>query len=97
MAALSSMLERSRKLPRAPIAAGEVMRKQLVATPPPGSHWATDSMCGFEHVEGMTASEDNQVSIDCGMGAIPERSARFLYFWTRTPAQRYFDRQGRKT
>jgi hypothetical protein len=76
--------------------AGEQARANLRSSPPPGSHWAAMSGCGFEHVEGLTSPDDEKVGIDCGMGMIPTRSARFLYFWTRTPEQRYLDKTGRK-
>jgi hypothetical protein len=95
---LARFLASARKLvtPQKWRALVEPMRQKLATTPPPGSHWATHAMCGFEHVEGLRSDEDDKIDMDCGMGAISGRSARFLYFWTRTPQQRYFDRNGRK-
>ncbi|MFT3772334.1 MAG: hypothetical protein QM820_43620 [Minicystis sp.] len=57
--------------------AGEV-RKQLKAKPPRGAKWANSSGCGTD-VEG----DDQQLLVACGMGHVPRKSARFLYFFTR--------------
>ncbi|HEY8211093.1 MAG TPA: twin-arginine translocation signal domain-containing protein [Myxococcaceae bacterium] len=46
----------------------------------PGSKWARASGCG-EFVEG----EEEQIGIACGMGHVPRKSQRFLYFFTRSP------------
>jgi len=46
----------------------------------PGSKWADASGCG-ETVEG----EDDNLAFGCGMGRVPSRSQRFLYFFTRSP------------
>ncbi|HYV45165.1 MAG TPA: hypothetical protein VFA20_09910 [Myxococcaceae bacterium] len=46
----------------------------------PGSKWADASGCG-ETVEG----EDDNLAFGCGMGRVPARSQRFLYFFTRSP------------
>lgn len=43
----------------------------------PGSHWARASGCGTT-VEGV---ESNSI-IGCGMGHVPQKSRRFLYFFT---------------
>jgi hypothetical protein len=50
------------------------LRKQRV----PGSHWARHSGCGTT-VEG---AEDRGPMIACGMGHVPEKSWRFLYFFS---------------
>jgi len=46
----------------------------------PGSKWAEASGCG-ETVEG----EEDNIAMGCGMGHVPRRSQRFLYFFTRSP------------
>jgi hypothetical protein len=46
----------------------------------PGSKWANASGCG-EEIEG----EDDNLVVGCGMGHVPARSQRFLYFFTRSP------------
>ncbi|MGH7151404.1 MAG: hypothetical protein ACREIU_11940, partial [Planctomycetota bacterium] len=45
--------------------------------PPAGAKWARDSGCGAD-VEG----DDTGMVVGCGMGYVPEASARFLYFFT---------------
>lgn len=70
----------------APSASAHVLRDSLAKaaiarlrlTRIPGSVWANDASCGIE-IEG--ASEPNMM--DCGMGSVSPRSARFLYFYTR--------------
>jgi hypothetical protein len=70
-------------------AAGAEVQRRVRAVPPPGSHWARDSMCGYETVENMKpAPGDEMIGVDCGMGHVPAKSARFLYFWTQTPETR---------
>lgn len=58
-------------------------RERLVQRPLPGSYWATSWGCGVT-VEGR---EDN-VLVGCGMGHVPQRSQRFLYWYT-SPASMY--------
>lgn len=55
-------------------AAGARLRKQRI----PGSYWARQSGCGTT-VEG---AEDRSAMVACGMGHVPEKSQRFLYFFT---------------
>lgn len=50
------------------------LRKQRV----PGSHWAHQSGCGTT-VEGV---KDHGPMIACGMGHVPEKANRFLYFFS---------------
>jgi hypothetical protein len=50
------------------------LRKQRV----PGSYWARHSGCGTT-IEG---AEDRGAMVACGMGHVPEKSQRFLYFFT---------------
>jgi hypothetical protein len=69
--------------------AAEEVRARVVAKAPPGAHWAQSSSCGYEQVEGMSDPEaDNKMSVDCGLGHVPSKSSRFLYFWNQTPARR---------
>jgi hypothetical protein len=73
------------------------VRTRLVAQAPPGSHWANASACGYPDVEGMSDPEaDEKIAIDCGMGMVPDKSARFLYFWTQTPARRALQQEGQR-
>jgi hypothetical protein len=39
--------------------------------------------------------DDSADLYDCGMGHVPEKSRRFLYFYSRTPAQRARDAEKR--
>lgn len=55
----------------------------------PGSHWARASSCGLDEVEGMPEPPEEVISMDCGMGHVPPRAQRFLYFYTQTPSQRW--------
>lgn len=50
------------------------LRKERV----PGSKWARSSGCATE-IEGETSN----VMVACGMGHVPEKSSRFLYFFTK--------------
>ncbi len=66
-------------------AAGRVTRK-LRQQPPPGSHWANSSACGPATVENMKDTDDDEiVGYGCGMGHIPAKSSRFLYFFAKSP------------
>ena len=53
------------------------VRERLVKKAPVGGRWAVSQGCGT-HVEG---AEDN-MAIGCGMGHVPEKSRRFLYFFS---------------
>ena len=55
--------------------------------PPPGSHWANASGCGPATVENMKDDSDEIVAVGCGMGHVPAKSSRFLYFFSKTPQQ----------
>jgi len=63
--------------------AGEA-RARLCKERIPGSRWARQSGCGTD-IEG---EQDNLV-VGCGMGHVPEKSQRFLYFFSKTPAERF--------
>ena len=54
------------------------VRARILNQRVPGSHWATSSGCGTQ-VEGHP---DIGRGIACGMGHVPTKSARFLYFYT---------------
>ena len=90
IALVAAMVERA--LPQ--IAPGEVgaAAARVVAAvrrqPPAGSHWAT-SGCGVV-VENM--KDDTGVAA-CGAGHVPKKSARFLYFFSKTPRQLRRDRE----
>ncbi|WP_437676718.1 hypothetical protein [Sorangium sp. So ce131] len=53
------------------------VRARLVKKPPAGAHWANASGCGTD-VEGV---EENLI-MGCGMGHVPTKSRRFLYFFS---------------
>jgi len=55
----------------------------------PGSHWARASGCGLDEVEGMPEPPGEVIAMDCGMGHVPPRAQRFLYFYAQTPSQRW--------
>ncbi|XXX77370.1 hypothetical protein WMF30_01170 [Sorangium sp. So ce134] len=52
------------------------VRARLVKAPPSGARWATASGCGVD-VEGV--EDDGMMA--CGMGHVPAKSRRFLYFF----------------
>jgi hypothetical protein len=54
----------------------------------PGSHWARASGCGLDEVEGMP-ERGEVIAMDCGMGHVPPRASRFLYFYSQTPSERW--------
>jgi hypothetical protein len=54
------------------------VRKRLSRKPPRGSRWAQSSGCGTQ-VEG----DDDGIGVACGMGHVPKKSARFLYFFAK--------------
>ncbi|WP_437813618.1 hypothetical protein [Sorangium sp. So ce1078] len=54
------------------------VRARLVKAPPGGAHWAIASGCGTT-VEGV---EDDGGLMACGMGHVPSKSRRFLYFFS---------------
>ncbi len=67
-------------------AAARVVRK-VREQPPTGSHWANASGCGPATVENMKDDSDEIVGYGCGMGHLPAKSSRFLYFFAKTPQQ----------
>jgi hypothetical protein len=64
---------------RGDVALSDLARAHYVKQPPAGTHWANGGGCGVE-VENAPELSDN---VDCGMGHVPYRSARFLFFFTR--------------
>jgi hypothetical protein len=56
----------------------EEAKARLLHQRVPGSHWASSMGCGTR-VEGHP---EIGRGIQCGMGHVPEKSARFLYFYT---------------
>ena len=56
--------------------AGEV-RARLRDKPPPGTRWAKGQGCGVD-VEG-----EEPMMVACGMGHVPKKAARFLYFFAK--------------
>jgi hypothetical protein len=78
-----------------PAALADVKRRYL-DEPPPGSHWAESSGCGTRVED--TAEEKRiieerakhghmraMVGIGCGMGHVPEKARRFLYYFAHGP------------
>jgi hypothetical protein len=75
--------------PTTPREASAEVRRRLVDRPPPGSHWARHSTCGYAHVIGLVDDEASRAEMaECGMGHVPEKSASFLYFYAQTPQRR---------
>src|SRR4029078_8781974 len=76
-----------------PVPAGEVhaaaasVVRAVRKGPPPGSHWANASGCGPATVENEKEDSDEIVAYGCGMGHVPAKSSRFLYFFAKTPQQ----------
>lgn len=58
-------------------AQADAVRERLVKKVLPGSHWARAGGCGTQ-IEGV---EDRSM-VACGMGHVPEKSRRFLYFFS---------------
>jgi hypothetical protein len=58
------------------------VRARFVKGRVPGSRWAQASGCGTV-VEG----EEDQLRMACGMGHVPEKARRFLYFYAKTPGE----------
>jgi hypothetical protein len=88
MALLAALIQRALGPRRAADARGdgalaEVARARYVERAPAGTHWARDGGCGVD-VEHAPELSDN---VDCGMGHVPYRSARFLFFFTRRMLQ----------
>jgi hypothetical protein len=54
------------------------VRKRLKEQPPAGTRWANSSGCGIT-IEG----DDDNMAMGCGMGHVPRKSRRFLYFFTK--------------
>ncbi|HEX9100735.1 MAG TPA: hypothetical protein VF997_00960 [Polyangia bacterium] len=89
IALVSAMVARA--LPPVPAdevraAAARVVRA-VREQPPAGSHWANASGCGPATVENMKDDSDEVVGYGCGMGHIPAKSSRFLYFFAKSPQQ----------
>ncbi|HXU67778.1 MAG TPA: hypothetical protein VN947_00540 [Polyangia bacterium] len=76
-----------------PVPSGEVRAaaarviRAVRETPPAGSHWANASGCGPATVENMKEDDGEVVGYGCGMGHVPAKSSRFLYFFAKTPQQ----------
>lgn len=51
-------------------------RARLAGAPIPGAHWAVAGGCGA-----VVEDDPNPVMYGCGMGYVPERSRRVVYFW----------------
>ncbi len=88
--ALATMVRRA--LPPVPAGEAEALGQRAVRTlrqdAPSGSHWAHAAVCGLATVENMKEPDDGDVvGYGCGMGHIPEKSSRFLYFFAKTPMQ----------
>jgi hypothetical protein len=87
IAVVSAMVRRALP-PVAPAEVHEAAARVVGAVrtqPPAGSHWAHASGCGPATVENMKDDSDEVVGYGCGMGHVPEKSSRFLYFFAKTP------------
>jgi hypothetical protein len=78
IAAMGDLLRRSLGDPgkRAATLADEV-RARLKDKPPPGTRWAKSAGCGVD-IEG-----EPPVLMGCGMGSVPKKAQRFLYFFAK--------------
>lgn len=85
IALLAGLVRGALGMPADPEAAGARVIRAYRKAPPPGSHWANRSACGPATVEDL--KDDEIVAFGCGMGHIPAKSARFLYFFSKTPMQ----------
>jgi hypothetical protein len=101
IAALASLIEETLGPARSP-QLGLKVANAFRGRPPAGTHWASESGCGPAYVEetpeeraARKAAEKrgqafkdprDVVGYDCGMGHVPDKSARFLYFFTNKPA-----------
>lgn len=85
IAGMASLVRGALGMPADADAAGARVIKALRQAPVPGSHWANKSGCGPATVEDM--KDDEVVAVGCGMGHIPSKSSRFLYFFSKTPMQ----------
>jgi hypothetical protein len=54
------------------------VRRRLRDRPPPGTHWARSSGCGTD----IEDAPERSMMVACGMGHVPAKSARFLYFYS---------------
>jgi hypothetical protein len=78
IAALGEMLRKALGADQRKLAARAAgVRARLVKQRPPGAHWARSSGCGTR-IEGV----NDNVMIGCGMGHVPAKSERFLYFFS---------------
>jgi hypothetical protein len=50
-------------------------------SPVPGSRWANSSGCGTT----LEGDDDRSLMVACGMGHVPDKSRRFLYFFSKSP------------
>jgi hypothetical protein len=55
---------------------------------PEGSHWAHASICGYDTVEELPDDDAGDTIIGCGMGHVPAKGSRFLYFYADPPRRR---------
>lgn len=58
-----------------------VARRRVVESEVPGAEWATNGGCAT-----VFENRENNIGVGCGMGYVPERSRRFLHFYTLKPA-----------
>lgn len=62
-------------------ALADAARARVVKQRIPGTLWGHANSCGSDTFEGVAPDPDEQM-VDCGMGFVPERSQRFLHFYT---------------
>lgn len=78
-AQVDAVAARLAEMPDQRAALANAARQRVVKARIPGSYWAVGSGCG-ETVEELPASE--QQLVKCGMGFVPERSRRFIRFFS---------------
>ena len=76
--ALAALLRTSVGAPQGDVAKrAAIVKKKLRDKAPPGTHWARSTGCGHI-IEGV----EDRMMVACGMGHVPVKSQRFLYFYT---------------
>ena len=77
IAQLARLLRGSLGMPADIAAAAHDVRQRITRHRVPGSHWAHGGGCGTQIEE----VKPEKLMPACGMGHVPSKSARFLYFW----------------
>ena len=63
------------------------VRAEVVSKKVAGSHWGLSGGCGTQ-IEDAEPADGERFAMACGMGHVPAKSARFLYFFAKLPWER---------